>query len=127
MRVAPLLSLFNPGNPVNLSPLLRLLGCRRFREAERVSDAARDPRGADQQVHRILEECRLITLNQVAYELENPADDEQRERPPPVKEEDREAQDNHRDADAVRQPVQRMLMLLLVTLHERCRHKVSFE
>lgn len=82
-----------------------------------------NPKGASEQVHRILKEGRLIAFNRVAEELEPPADAKQRERPVPLdEEEERQANDDHRDADAVREPVQRMLMLLLVILHERCRH-----
>lgn len=81
------------------------------------------PHRACEQVHGILKEGRLIALNRVADELENPADDKERERPLPLdEEEERQGQDDHRDADAVREPVQRMLMLLFVILHERCRH-----
>src|ERR1044071_1690860 len=97
--------------------------CRRFGKPERNAHPMHNPHRASQQVHRIFEERRLIALNQVTDELENPADDEERERPSPVEEEERQAQHNHRNADAVTELVQRMLMLLLVILHERrCRH-----
>ena len=38
------------------------------------------------------------------------------------KEEERQRDDNQRDADAVREPVQRVLVLFFIVLHERCRH-----
>lgn len=46
----------------------------------------------------------------MTHELQNPTDDEQRQRPAPVEKEQRQRNDNHRDADAVREPVERVLV-----------------
>ena len=73
----------------------------------------RPPDGPDQQAHRIREERRIVPLEAVPGELEAPADGEQRRgegeaddgRP------DREAREDHRDADAVAGLVARVLVL----------------
>jgi hypothetical protein len=60
----------------------------------------------------------LIALDGVPDELKNPPDDEERERPTPTEKEERQTHDDHRDADAMRQTIQRVRVLRLVIFHE---------
>lgn len=73
-----------------------------------------DPKRSDQQVDRVFEKGRLISLDRVSHKLKDPTDDEQQERPAPVEKEQRQRDDDHRYPDAVREPVQRVLMLRFV-------------
>jgi len=59
----------------------------------------------------------------VSNKLEYPTDNEESERPAPVEKEQRQRDDNHRYADAVREPVQRVLMLGFVVGEKILRHK----
>ena len=59
----------------------------------------------------------------MSNELKDPAGNKQQQRPTPVQKEERQRDDNHRDADAVRQPVQRMLVLGFVISEKILRHK----
>src|SRR5437763_928928 len=52
----------------------------------------------------------------------SPASPVVRERPTPVPEKQRQADDDQRDADGMTQAVQRVLVLRLVVLDERSRH-----
>src|SRR5215204_3660892 len=91
-------------------------------EADRRERAAQEPERADDEVDGVTEEGRAVALDGVPDELEDPPHDEQPQRPAPVPEEERQAQDNHRDADGMRQLVQRVLVLRLVVFDERTRH-----
>ena len=99
-----------------------LLDGRLLREANSRGCAARQPERADKQINRISEEGGLISLNRVADELKYPADNKQPQRPSPIEEEQRHRHDDHRDADTVGQPVQRMLMLGFVAGNEVSSH-----
>src|SRR5947209_279692 len=68
-------------------------------DADGCESAAHEPDGADDQVERVAEEGGAVALNPVADELEDPAHDEERQRPAPVPEEERQADDDQRDAD----------------------------
>ena len=57
---------------------------------------------------RIAEERRLIAFDRVTDELKYPTDGEQRQRPTPTEEKQRQGNNDHRDSDRVRQTVQRM-------------------
>ena len=59
--------------------------------------------------------------------LENPANNKQQQRPAPVEEEERQRDDNHRNADAVRQPVHRVPMLGFVVSEKILRHKLGVD
>src|SRR5215207_1840885 len=87
--------------------------------------ALEEPDGADDEVHGVAEEGGAVALDGVPDELEDPAQYEEPERPAPVPEEERQAHDNHRNADGVRELVQRVLVLRLIVLRERSRHKTS--
>ena len=69
-----------------------------------------DPKRSHQKVGGIPEKGRLISLYRVSHKLQDPAGDEQQERPAPVEKEQRQRDDNYRYPDAVREPVQRVLM-----------------
>jgi hypothetical protein len=86
------------------------------------SSPAQEPQRTNQQVERIPEEGRLIALNRVAEELKGPADNEQTERPAPAKKEQGQRDHNQRNADAVRQLVQPMLVPGFVVFDEGFRH-----
>src|SRR5438270_13472792 len=90
--------------------------------SERVCHAPHEPHWTYEQVRRVLEERWLIAFNRVSKKLKEPADDKERERPPPVEKEERQRDDDQRNAYAVREPVQRMPVLLFVILHKRCWH-----
>ena len=66
----------------------------------------------------IAEECGLIALDRMTDELNYQADDEQRQSPRPTEEEKRKRHDDHRDANRMRQPVQRMPMPGFVIVDE---------
>ena len=72
------------------------------------------PKWSYQKVDGIPEKGRLISFDRVSYKLQYPANDEQQQRPAPVEKEQRQGEDNHRYPDAVREPVQRVLMLRFV-------------
>ncbi len=59
----------------------------------------------------------------MADKLKHPTDYEKPERPTPVEKEEWQRNDNHRDADAVRQLVERMLVLGFVVFDERFGHE----
>lgn len=94
----------------------------RFAESKHRADSPDEPQWSNQQIHRIPEEGGLITFDRMTHELQNPTDDEHRQRPAPVEEEQWQRQDDHRDADAVREPVHRMLVLGFVIGQEILRH-----
>ena len=73
-----------------------------------------DPKWSNQKIDRVSEEGRLISLDRVSHELQDPTGDEQQQRPAPVEKEQRQRDDNHRYPDTVRNPVQRVLMLRFV-------------
>lgn len=54
----------------------------------------------------------------MANELKSPANDKHEQRPAPVEKEQRQRNYNHRYADAVRQLIERMLMLSFVIFDE---------
>jgi hypothetical protein len=60
----------------------------------------------------------LIPFDGVTDKLQDPTYDKQSERPPPVEKEEWQRNENHRDADAVREPVQWMLVLGSVVSQE---------
>jgi hypothetical protein len=64
----------------------------------------------------------LIPFDRMADKLKNPTNNKQQKRPAPVEEEERQGDNNHRNADAVRQPVQRMLMFRFVICEKILRH-----
>src|SRR6476646_4512165 len=84
--------------------------------------APHQPPGANEQVNRIAKESGLVTFNQVADKLKNPAGDKNRQRPAPAEEETRQTEHNHWNADRVAETVQRMLMFGFVVLNQRFRH-----
>src|SRR5215207_1101883 len=88
-------------------------------EADGGERAAQEPERADEEVDWVAEEGRAVALDGVPEELEAPPRHEQPQRPAPVPEEERQAHDDHRDADGMRQPVQRVLVLRLVVFDER--------
>ena len=83
-------------------------------ETKHSCGAAQDPKWSNQKIDRVSEEGRLISLDRVSHELQDPTGDEQQQRPTPVEEEERQRDDNHRYPDAVREPVQRVLVLRFV-------------
>ena len=85
-------------------------------EADRRGSTAGQPKWTNQQIHRVLEECWLIAFDCVSHELQNPADNKQQQSPAPVEEEQRQRKHYERNANAVRQSIQRMLMLRFVVL-----------
>lgn len=98
------------------------LGGRCFGEADGRGRTTQQPPGSDQQVHGILEKGGSISLDGVANELKNPTNDKQGERPTPVKDKQRQRNHNHGNADAVRQLVQRMLMLGFIVFDKGFGH-----
>jgi len=58
----------------------------------------------------------------VTNKLKNPPNNEKTQSPAPTKNEERQRQNNHRDADTVRQPIQRMLMFGFVVIKETLLH-----
>lgn len=79
--------------------------------------AAGQPHRADQQVHWVFEERGLVTFDRMTDKLQDPTDDKKRQRPAPVEKEQWERKHDHRNADAVRQFVQRMSMLGFVVFY----------
>lgn len=77
---------------------------RHFRsvKADHRRRAAQEPEWSNKQINGVPEESGLVSFDRVTYELENPANDEQRQRPTPVEEEERQRDDDHRYTDAVR-------------------------
>ena len=63
--------------------------------------AAHEPQWSNEEINRVPEEGRLIAFDRVSYELENPADDKEREGPAPVEEEEGQRDDDQRNTDAV--------------------------
>jgi hypothetical protein len=61
----------------------------------------------------------------MANELKNPTNHKQRERPMPAKKEQRQRDHNQGDANAVRQLIQRMLVLGFVVFDERLGHLIQ--
>ena len=72
---------------------------------------AQYPKWSNQKVDGVPEKGRLISLDRVSHELQDPPHDEEPQRPAPVDEEQRQRDDNHRYPDAVREPVQRVPVL----------------
>lgn len=101
---------------------MTLLGWRRFGESDGRGRTTQKPPGTNQQIHWVFEKGRLVAFDGVADELENPADDKQPERPTPVEKKQRQRNHNQRNADGVRQLVERMLVLGLVVFDEGFRH-----
>ena len=93
---------------------------REFRpaEAECRGGPAQEPKWSNKEIHRVLEEGGLVSLDRVSNELQNPAGDKQHEGPAPVKKEERQRDDDHRNADAVGETVQRMLVFGFVVSEE---------
>src|SRR4051794_26828044 len=101
------------------------LSCSNSFAAEGCTEAPEHPQWTNEQVDGIPEKGRLVSLNDVAQKLEGPTDHKQTEAPPPTKKDDRKRKDDHRNADRVGKPVQRMLMFRLVLLHECKCHFAS--
>jgi hypothetical protein len=95
-----------------------LFGCGRFEKSGGFSGAANQPPWANKKVNRILKECRLISLDRMPNELQNPPTDEERERDPPIEKEKRPRNRNHRNAQRMTKFVQRVLMLGFVVFDE---------
>jgi hypothetical protein len=64
----------------------------------------------------------LIAFDGMTYKLKYPTNYKKSESPPPAKEEQRQGYYDHRDANAMLQLVQGMLVLGFVALHERSSH-----
>ena len=94
-----------------VSHSLMVLRRGRLTEADNGSGSPQEPEWSNQEINGAFEERRLITFDRMTDELKDPADDEQRQSPAPTEEDKRQRDDDHRNADAVRQPVQRVLML----------------
>jgi hypothetical protein len=60
----------------------------------------------------------------VTDKLENPTDDEQREGPAPVEEKQWKRHDDHGNADAVREFIERMRMFRFVVFNKRFGHGI---
>jgi hypothetical protein len=95
---------------------------RAFAQSNRRAHSTHEPQGPNQQINRVPEEGGLVTFDCVTDELEYPTDDEQPERPLPVEKEERQRYDDHRYADAVREPVERMLVFGFVVSQKILRH-----
>ena len=57
--------------------------------------------------------------------LQNPSDNEYTQRPAPVEQKERQRQNDHWNADTVRQPVQWVLMFGFVVSYEILGHKIT--
>src|SRR5688572_8029000 len=90
----------------------------RLTQSKHRSDSPNEPQWSNQQVDGISEKRWLISLDGVSDKLKNPADDKQRKRPAPVEEKERQRNDDHRNSDAVCQPVHRMLVFGFVVSQE---------
>ena len=97
---------------------IALLGEFRLREADDRCGPAQEPEWSNQEINGVSEEGRLIAFDSVSDELQYPARDEQPQRPTPVEKEERQRDDDERNADAVRQTVQRMLVFGFVVSEE---------
>jgi len=84
---------------------------RRSGEPNRRGGAPHEPEWSNQEVDRVFEEGGLIPFDRMSNKLKNPADNKQQQRPAPIEKEQRPRHGDHRYADAVTEPVQRMLML----------------
>ena len=84
--------------------------CFRFVQSDGRRSTSHQPEWPNQEINGVLEEGGLISFDGVSNKLQYPTDDKQPECPPPVEKEERQRDDNHRYADAVRKPVQRVLV-----------------
>ncbi len=93
---------------------------RQFRsvEADDRRGAAHEPEWSNKEIDRVFEKGRLISFDRVSHELQNPADDEHPQRPPPVEKEEWQRYDDHRYADTMSKTVQRVLVLGFVVSEE---------
>ena len=93
-------------------------------KADGCRGATNKPPRTNQQIHGILEEGWTVPLDGVTNELKHPANQEQSERPTPFEEKQRQRNNNHGYADAVRKLVERMLVLCFVIFAEGFGHFV---
>jgi hypothetical protein len=92
-----------------------------FVETKHRCGPAQDPKWSNQKIDGVLEEGGLISFDRVSDKLQDPADAmNNSQRPAPVEKEERQRDDNQRYPDAVREPVQRMLMLGFVVSEKSC-------
>ena len=75
----------------------------------------------------MLEKRRLITLDRMPHKLQRPAGDLQRQRPTPVEEKQRQRDSNQRNADAMRESIQRMPVLRFVVFDKGVSHDASLK
>ena len=94
----------------------------RLGDANERASSTQKPEGADQEIDRILKKRRLVSFNRVTNKLKNPPNNEETQSPAPTKKEERQRQNNHRDADTVCQPIQRVLMLGFVVTKKVLLH-----
>ncbi|HEY5444907.1 MAG TPA: hypothetical protein VIJ87_10635, partial [Pyrinomonadaceae bacterium] len=99
-----------------------LLGSVRLGDANERCSSTQKPEGADQEIYRIPKKRRLVSFNRVTNKLKHPPNNEKTQSPAPTKNEERQRQNNHRDTDTVRQPIQRMLMFGFVVTKEVLLH-----
>ena len=93
-----------------------------MQKANRFRGATNQPPRTDEEVDRILKEGGPISFNGVTDKLKEPTDHKQRERPAPLKKEQRPRNRDHRNPDRVTKPVQRMPMLGFIGIDERTSH-----
>jgi hypothetical protein len=95
-----------------------LFGCGRFEKSRGFSGAANQPPWPNQKINRILKKCRLISLDRMTDELQDPSADEKRQGDPPIEKEEGPRNRNHRNAKRVTQFVHRVPMLGFVVFDE---------
>src|ERR1041385_2398873 len=59
-------------------------------KTNRRGSPAHEPQWSNDEINWVFKECRLISFDRVSYELQNPTDNEKRQRPAPVEQEERQ-------------------------------------
>src|SRR2546423_5855959 len=110
-----------------IQPQKSLFGRRVFEKSGGLGAALEKPEWANKEINWIPKEGGPITFDRMANELQNPAAEEQRERPTPIKEEQWPRDRDHRNAEHVTKLVQRMAMLLFIIFDKGIHELVNRE